>query len=312
MQIPMFIQRILLFIIFILLFTLFSSSQSLRTLSTNEGLPQSFVLGIVQDDSLFVWIGTRNGLARFDGVNFTIFQHDANDTSTITSNLIIWIRKNRDNTLWIEYETGEIDQFNPVTEKVKNLVRGNLSTPNSVQFVRRGWLVDNSGIFWGITQGKGIDYYIPSTQKTIFLTKENASLPSDTIRGIAEIKNDIWLVTNNAISIFSAKTNRFINHSIPYQQDYGVFEGSDAIAIDLHLRQNGELLWGDRRNLYFFNPQTKAFRKASMPELSYLGARWIRTDSKGIDYFENYGKVYRYDDNTGITKVARVSRGTFR
>ncbi len=299
-------KRLLYILVLVLLAKLSSSAQSLRILSSNDGLPQSFVSGIVQDDSLFVWIGTRNGLARFDGVNFKIFQHDANDTTTIASNLIIWIKKNKDNTLWIEYESGEIDHFNPVTEKVKHLLKGNLSTPNSVQFVRRGWLVDNTGVFWGITQGKGIDYYTPATQKTIFLKKQNSSLPSDTVRGIAEIKNKIWLVTNNGISIFNAKTNRFINYVIPYQQDYGVFEGSDAIAIDLHLRANGELMWGDRSNLYFFTPQTAHFHKAAMPEVSYLGARWIRRDSKGIDYFENYGKVYRYDDNTGITKVARV------
>src|SRR5271170_4745632 len=117
----------------------FGWSQSIRDISTRDGLPQSFVSGLTQDDTAFIWIGTRNGLARYDGIQFRVFQHDPHDTATLASNIIIWTRRDMQNQLWIEYETGEIDLMNPVTEKVQHFLRGNLSGGGGVRFVRRGW-----------------------------------------------------------------------------------------------------------------------------------------------------------------------------
>src|ERR1700754_4429238 len=72
-------------------------SQSMRTLSTRDGLPQSFVSGIVQDDSSFIWTATRNGLTRFDGLQYKLFQHRQDDTGSIASNIIIWLEKDANN-----------------------------------------------------------------------------------------------------------------------------------------------------------------------------------------------------------------------
>ena len=134
-------------------------SQSVREISTKDGLPQSFVSGLVQDDTSFIWIGTRNGLARFDGNVFKVFQHNPHDTNTLASNIIIWIRKDDQNKLWIEHEGGEIDKIDPVTEKITHYLKGNLADSGTLQFVRRGWLVDRNGIFWGIRKGTGLNNY---------------------------------------------------------------------------------------------------------------------------------------------------------
>ena len=90
-------------------------SQTKRIISTREGLPQSFVSGLQQDQTGFVWIGTRNGLARYDGLNFKVFQHKSSDTSSLASDLIINI-KGFNNSIWIEHESGEIDRLDPVSE----------------------------------------------------------------------------------------------------------------------------------------------------------------------------------------------------
>src|ERR1700754_4686466 len=74
-----------------------SHSQSMRILSTRDGLPQSFVSGIVQDDSSFIWIATRNGLTRFDGLQYKLFQHRQHDTGSSASNIIIWLEKDANN-----------------------------------------------------------------------------------------------------------------------------------------------------------------------------------------------------------------------
>jgi signal transduction histidine kinase/DNA-binding NarL/FixJ family response regulator len=287
-------------------------SQSVREISTKDGLPQSFVSGLVQDDTSFIWIGTRNGLARFDGNVFKVFQHNPHDTNTLASNIIIWIRKDDQNKLWIEHEGGEIDKIDPVTEKITHYLKGNLADSGTLQFVRRGWLVDRNGIFWGIRKGTGLNNY--NRQNKIFqhFTHFNAGLPSDTVRGLTEIQNQgIWILSERGISLFNQKNKQFTHWLLPFKQDYGDFPESDAIAVDLHVRGNGELMWGDRRSLFFFNPRTHSFRTVSMPSVSYLGIRWIRTSSDGLDYFESYGTVYRYGDREGVASIGKTISDNF-
>src|ERR1700684_1258974 len=68
-----------------------------RVITTRDGLPQSFISGLVQDKNGFIGIGTRNGLARYDGIHFKVFNHSARDTSTLSSNLIISIAQDHEN-----------------------------------------------------------------------------------------------------------------------------------------------------------------------------------------------------------------------
>src|SRR5215467_8687087 len=57
-----------------------------RTWSTAEGLSQATVRTIAQDRDGFIWIGTQDGLDRFDGYGFTTYRHDRNDPYTLTQN----------------------------------------------------------------------------------------------------------------------------------------------------------------------------------------------------------------------------------
>src|ERR1700712_2976608 len=77
---------------------------SSRFLTVKDGLPQGFVSGIVQDKAGFIWITTRNGLARYDGKKFKVFYHDSNDSSSIAGNIITNIFLDSRNRLWIKYE----------------------------------------------------------------------------------------------------------------------------------------------------------------------------------------------------------------
>jgi signal transduction histidine kinase/CheY-like chemotaxis protein/ligand-binding sensor domain-containing protein len=282
-------------------------AQSVRVLSTKDGLPQSFVSGLVQDDSSFIWIGTRNGLARYDGIQFRDFQHDPQDSTTLASNIIIWMKRDSQNQLWIEYESGEIDRMDPVTEKIQHFLKGNLPEGGGVQFVRRGWLVDKDGVFWGIVRGAGVNIYDSHAKKIERFNRSNSGFPSDTLWGLAEVKNQgIWMVSQRGISLFNKKTKHLEHWQLPFEQDFNNFPESDAVAIDLHERKNGELMWGDRQKLIFFNPATHIFRTVPLPSIAYLGVRWIRTGNDGLDYFETYGKVYRYGDQHGLNSIGNT------
>ena len=50
--------------------------------NTESGLPQTSALSITQDDTGYIWIGTQNAIARFDGVRFTVFDRDSTGVDT--------------------------------------------------------------------------------------------------------------------------------------------------------------------------------------------------------------------------------------
>ncbi|HLA58878.1 MAG TPA: ATP-binding protein, partial [Puia sp.] len=140
----------------------------------------------------------------------------------------------------------------------------------------------------------------------------NAGFASDTILGLTEIKNrGIYFINQNEIGIYDKKTKKMTRWPIPYKQDFGDFAGMDAIAIDLHERNNGELMWGDRKNIFFFNLSTHSFRTIFLPTVAYLGIRWIRTGADGYEYFENYGRVFRYSEKTGARSIGKTANEYF-
>src|SRR5207244_2996788 len=94
-------------LLFILLlcssFAGFAQNQSFNFehMGTHEGLSQINVLCIFQDSRGLMWVGTTDGLNRYDGYNFTIYRNDAKDNTTITGNYINDIAEDKDGNLWI-------------------------------------------------------------------------------------------------------------------------------------------------------------------------------------------------------------------
>ncbi|UCH98768.1 MAG: hypothetical protein JSV88_26780, partial [Candidatus Aminicenantes bacterium] len=80
-----------------------------RQWSTKDGLPQDTVTCFAQDLKGFIWLGTDNGLARFDGNDFKIF--NKTNTEEIKNNSITSLYVSADGTLWIGTNGGGIAVF---------------------------------------------------------------------------------------------------------------------------------------------------------------------------------------------------------
>jgi ligand-binding sensor domain-containing protein/signal transduction histidine kinase len=85
---------------------------------TENGLPQNTVQAIIQTRDGYLWIGTQEGLARFDGLNFTVF--DKKSTPAFKSNDIRFLQEDRQGRLWISTSYGLVclhnGQFTSFTE----------------------------------------------------------------------------------------------------------------------------------------------------------------------------------------------------
>ncbi|MEO8399293.1 MAG: two-component regulator propeller domain-containing protein [Ignavibacteriaceae bacterium] len=74
--------------------------------SFSEGLSQSTVQTILQDTDGFLWIGSRDGLNRFDGYKFYTYQFDEEDSNSISDNFIRTLFEDRDRNIWIGTNKG--------------------------------------------------------------------------------------------------------------------------------------------------------------------------------------------------------------
>jgi signal transduction histidine kinase/ligand-binding sensor domain-containing protein len=82
---------------------------SLKAWQTGEGLPQDSVTSIVQTPDGYLWVATFNGLARFDGARFTVF--DEGNTPALQSSRLVRLDVGYDGRLWIINEQGGLAQL---------------------------------------------------------------------------------------------------------------------------------------------------------------------------------------------------------
>ncbi|MCX6252353.1 MAG: triple tyrosine motif-containing protein [Bacteroidetes bacterium] len=85
-------------------------------LTKADGLPSNRTRCVIQDFQGYVWIGTDNGLVRFDGHNATVFRHDRNDPSSVIDICINALYETRDSILLIGAIDG-LSIYNPFTKE---------------------------------------------------------------------------------------------------------------------------------------------------------------------------------------------------
>ncbi len=97
-------------------------AQSLRMeqISIKEGLSQSYVPCILQDQEGFVWIGTKNGLNRYDGHDFQIFTRDPEDPFSMSDDQI-WAMSQTGDFLLIANGAGILDFYHKQTRRFFHL-----------------------------------------------------------------------------------------------------------------------------------------------------------------------------------------------
>lgn len=106
-------------------------------LTTEDGLPSSFVNDILQDQRGFMWFCTWDGLVRHDGYNFVTYKPDIRDSSSISSKLVYCAVEDPAGGLWVGTKHG-LNFFDREKEAFERFQRPPVDTQN----VLSAWIID--------------------------------------------------------------------------------------------------------------------------------------------------------------------------
>ncbi|PWL31421.1 MAG: hypothetical protein DCO96_04275 [Fluviicola sp. XM-24bin1] len=128
-----------------------------RNFTINDGLSQSSALCMVQDEVNSLWIGTQDGLNRYDGHAFQTYS--SNDTKGLSSDYVRAAVRGKDGVLWFGTNSG-LTSFDIRSESFKTY---HDSGTNALDIIDLS--VDRSGVVWIATVDKGLYTFNPSNSK---------------------------------------------------------------------------------------------------------------------------------------------------
>jgi signal transduction histidine kinase/ligand-binding sensor domain-containing protein/DNA-binding response OmpR family regulator len=239
-----------------------------KNISIEDGLPENSVTCILQDYLGYLWLGTQNGLVKYDGYSMKIFQPEENNPGSISSRRIATIYEDRNNDLWIGTLNG-LNKFNRITESFKSYKYDSDNTVSINSNLTHCIYEDKAGRLWvGTWEGLNLfdrdsevftRYYFRDGDRMI----ESASIPGeynlcvnavieDPVTGdllVGTEKDGLWEfdINNKVLSKFS-------------------FDGTDNPdekigSVQSFCKSSDGKIWMTSQNtLSSFNPQKKTFK----------------------------------------------------
>lgn len=232
-----------LFILSNLIHTIHARNYYFRQYRNEDGLSHNTVLCSMQDRRGFMWFGTKDGISRFDGHTFKIFQYEPDDTLGLCSNYINCFHEDKEGLIWIGTNNG-VCYYNP---KYDRFVRLNeiLHYSRDIIDVRSDdqdniWIQTFNGFFKYIKKEKKLKHYPPHVY---FSSKKFCTDASGTL----------WLASADSLYKYNPLSDNFTGYPIMTQQEKNNFSSITDIA---DTGGYGILLSTERSGLKLFNPDT--------------------------------------------------------
>ena len=165
---------------------------------------------ICEDMSGFIWIGTENGLNRYDGYNFRQFFHDDNDSLSLMSNYVRSLFTDKDGTLWIGTNRG-LQYLMPSEKSFRTLPFPGSRSPYIQKIIQL-----SDGKIWIAAQGNGVYWVDPKdpVQVNSVVSLNTYGTNQVAYRTLLEDQEGtIWLGTNNGVLLYDPKTDKVTEFS---------------------------------------------------------------------------------------------------
>ncbi len=275
-------------------------------LSIEHNLSHNEVRAIFQDSQGFLWFGTKNGLNKYDGYNFTVYKHDPFNPSSLSDNEIECIYEDRAGEFWIGTGGRGLNKFNRATEMFTHYIHN----PDDPQSLSDNTIVsiheDQNGVLW-LGTNKGLNKFDRATETFthyIHNPDDPKSLSDHEILSMYEDRsNTLWIATNNGgLNKFDRETETFVS----YQHNPDDPQSLSSNEVQAIYEDTAGTLWigtkdgldrlvsGQGHGIETFlhyqhhpdNPNSLSYNRVRTMYEDRTNTFWIGTDGGGLNTFD--------------------------
>lgn len=260
-------------------------------LSTDQGLPHTELpTSVTQDGDGFLWIGTQNGLERWDGYRFRVFTASARELGALPDSFIQVLHTDALGRLWIGTNAGGLARYVPEHDEFVVIPIGDEGTSGK-------WITsiedDGAGGLW-VGTADGLDHLDGDGRPRSHLRHvedDPGSLPDDYVRALLHDRDgELWVATAKGLVRCRAHVDRFVPVDLPSKND------PVAMVRTLFQSSDGRVWIGTRRSgVYVVAPgssvaeplRPEGLADANSAEIlsaaeTQAGEIWLGTDGEGI------------------------------
>jgi len=267
-----------------------SQSYNFKKYQVENGLSTNLTTAVIQDSKGFIWIGTRDGLNRFDGNNFKIFRHNTRDSNSLVSSIINCVYEDRNGILWVGTEKG-LFKYNPLSENFTHIKGGSAKVIEMAAIRARSIVMDEQDNLWFIAGEMVCKFNTKNAALTTFNTDQYFYASA-----ICASEGNVWVGTKDGIlEKYDPNTSKFTSFDIfKYSLPPSSASGQIQKILDCG---NGKFLIGTANSgIKFFDAHTYTYKDLlkKNPDFSLLFIRdiirssedeyWIATESGLIVY----------------------------
>lgn len=181
-----------------------------KTLSVDDGLSQNTVWAIMQDRNDKIWIGTSDGLNRYDGYSFTTYYHTSDDSLAIGNNDIRSLCTDAEGTIWIGTLVG-LSRYHIETDNFANYSLQGIP----IQVIDIVDMPQENKLFLATNNG------LISFDKASKKLTTNPSLKHLTINSICKVGNELLLGTSKGVYLYSTDSQS-VRHVLPQLNEVAI------------------------------------------------------------------------------------------
>ncbi len=263
-------------------------------LTIADGLSQNSVLTILQDQKGFLWLGTWDGLNRYDGYEFVTYRHDPNDRNSLSSNAIRTLYEDRAGTLWAgTQQQGGLNKFDAGLNRWTSF-RHEPDNPHSLSDSEIfAMLEDRTGVFW-VGTANGLNQFDRETAQAVrhyARSDDPDSLSHSQIFCLYEDRvGTLWIGTAGGLNSYDRQRGAFVRYPQASQKIYAILEDR---AGTLWLGAGDGLKTFDRISgeMRLFSAEQDAASPLLPSQITSLledetGRLWIGTHGGGLAIFD--------------------------
>ncbi len=282
-----------------------------KKISVEQGLSQSTVFCIAQDQRGFIWIGTNDGLNRYDGYDFLVFEHEPDNLHSLSDNTILSLYVDQSGELWIGTDGGGLNRYDHATGEFTVYQSKQSSFNNLSDDAILDIYEDSLGWIWVGTK-RGLNRL--DSQFETFEHMSYDFLNEAEIRDIVEDHTGLlWIATNHGLVSYD-RDEEFYTHYIHNPANPSSLGGNLVNAL---FKDSEGIIWiGTENGLNRFNRGTGNFTHFEFdPEndrslidndvTAIYGEQgsvlWVGTQS-GLERFDQQtGEFIHYQNDPGIS-----------